>query len=221
VILWGVFLYLFFGTVTLNSYNLITVISRYFILVSVPIAVLSSYSLRSISSYMASRLRLRMSYSMMLLLAAATVSNVPAYNALYNYNASISGDIHAFSGLVAYPGLQGNATRLYVSGPYQSINFISFLSGYAPIRGATTAPLNILKKTDATAWATGACRRGGNVYLAIVYSNNSESLYASVLNNWIAPNCNLAEVETFRDNLSSESAYNGMGVEIRLYKATG
>ncbi len=83
---WFTFFYLFFGTESLHGYVSITVVTRYFLLVSVPMALLAAYLL--FDMYVVS-LRLRGKRIalgvLVLLLALILISNIPAYTAVYTY----------------------------------------------------------------------------------------------------------------------------------------
>jgi 4-amino-4-deoxy-L-arabinose transferase-like glycosyltransferase len=218
--LWGVFFYLFFGTVTLTGYSFMAVISRYFILVSIPIAVLASYSLCSISDFVSSRLRTRPIYIVLLFLSVIIISDIPIYNTLYNYNISISGAIRTFSGLLNYfaTNSRGEGISMSISDNGYATNFLRFLLGYDN-RGINVIPMNFSSKANITTWVSNECRPGTkNTYFVLVYSNYSELRYETVFQNWIVPYCNLTKVGTFQDGPSSNSVYDAMNVDIKQYK---
>jgi hypothetical protein len=196
------------------------VISRYFILVSIPIAVLASYSLCSISDFVSSRLRTRPIYIVLLFLSVIIISDIPIYNTLYNYNISISGAIRTFSGLLNYfaTNSRGEGISMSISDNGYATNFLRFLLGYDN-RGINVIPMNFSSKANITTWVSNECRPGTkNTYFVLVYSNYSELRYETVFQNWIVPYCNLTKVGTFQDGPSSNSVYDAMNVDIKQYK---
>lgn len=206
------------GTVTLATYSFITVISRYFILVSVPTAVLASYSILKISRAIGSRSRALPVYIAALFVLAIILTNIPLYSTLYNYNISIRGDLNTFSKLLNYFTSSANGrTNLFITDNGTALSMLRFISSYN--RNLSLSPLDFSEKANVAGWANATCNSGApNAYFALIYANHSRSLYETVFDNWVRPYCNLTEIETIRDNASLNSSYNGMNVEVDLYK---
>ena len=167
LLLWGVILYLFFGTVTLGSYNFIVIISRYFLLVSVPLAVLASYALCGISEAAAKRLKSRPLYFELALLALIVLTNLPLYSTLYNYNLSISGDVTAFSSLVNYLNVNhvSGDLRVFISASNESgeVTMLRLVSGYN--RNFSLSPLDFSSRGNLTRWASKECSPGSRAHI--------------------------------------------------------
>jgi 4-amino-4-deoxy-L-arabinose transferase-like glycosyltransferase len=219
VILWGVFFYLFFGTVTLTKYAFITVISRYFIAVAVPMAVLASYAICKMSDTMSRRTRTARTRFIALFLIAAIVSNIPAYLALYNYNMIISGSVGDFSSLLRYmsANAQGGRPDLLVSDNGPSVSFLRFIQGYGA-GNETIIPMDFFDRNSVTALVHRECATGAKAYFALVYANSSEASYDTVYQDWVIPQCSMTEAGAFQDKQAADEPYNSMNVEIRLYK---
>ncbi len=219
VLLWGVFFYLLFGTVTLTKYSLIFVVTRYFIMISVPMAVLGGYVIYAV--YNASRPLLR-AYNtslLVLILVVVIISNIPVYMMLYNYNLTISGNTRTLSSVLKYaidssPG--SNGIYLFTN-ENSTASFIEFLSSYNST--IHTSALNLSNRNAMTRQLSRICvPYAGNIYLALSYDNYSALQYNTILNDWIIPNCNLTRLRNFSDNLSSGSIYNQMNIHVELYK---
>jgi 4-amino-4-deoxy-L-arabinose transferase-like glycosyltransferase len=83
---WFTFLYLFFGTESMQGYVFITVVTKYFLLVSIPMAVLAAYLLFDIYSASHHHLGKGIALTLLaLLIALVLISNLPAYTAVYVY----------------------------------------------------------------------------------------------------------------------------------------
>jgi hypothetical protein len=72
------YLYLFFGTESISSYSLITVVNRYIIWIVSPVAVAAAYFLSQVNAWFQSRLGIRGAGVIIILLVfAAILSNLP------------------------------------------------------------------------------------------------------------------------------------------------
>ncbi len=218
VVLWVAFLYLFFGTVSITSYSFIYLVSRYFIMVSVPIAVLAGYALLGI--YRASKpiLKTNSIYLPILILIIIIVSYIPIYNTLYNYNISISGDARTLSSMLNYVRAASHGSNLSVIViDNETSNFLGFLSAYNKTIGIYT--LNTSNRVRIANQLNSICSpRAANTYIAIAYDSYSELGYRTIFNDWIETDCGLTMAASFYDNASSNSFYNGMNLHIYLYK---
>jgi 4-amino-4-deoxy-L-arabinose transferase-like glycosyltransferase len=220
-ILWVAFLYLFFGTVTVTKYSYIFVVTRYFIMVSVPIAIIASYTMLSIYKLSAPRLKSKAVYLSILILLILIVSYIPAYNTLYNYNTSISGNARTLSSVLSYIKAEpeGRNTSLIII-DNDTANFLEFLSGYNKTTEIYT--LNTSTRTETEGQLDSICvPRAANVYIIITYDNYSKlHLYETIFNDWINTSCSLIKLKSFTDNSSLDSAYNGMDIQADLYKVS-
>ena len=87
---WFMFFYLFFGTESLSSYTFITVTTRYFIMVSVPMVVIASYFMIWVYGMCISIMHKDMAIKVIVFLAVVAVAwNVWLYLYLYTYKLSI------------------------------------------------------------------------------------------------------------------------------------
>ena len=211
------FLYIFFGSVTLTRYSFIFVVSRYFIMIAVPIAVLTAYSVSRIHEYSIKYLR---NYSMLVpifILLIVAVSYIPVYSTLYNYNISISGDTRTFSSMLSYVRTNSSGRNIsIITIDNSTANFLDFLSGYNST--VKIEALNISNRIRATTQMSRICIPGSNSYVAIAYENYSRLQYTTVFNDWINESCSLVKLRSFNDTESAFSTYNGMNVYINLYK---
>ncbi len=94
---WFTFLYLFFGTESLQSYASIVVVTRYFLLVSIPMALLAAYVL--FDAYMICRhvTGARVALGLLvLLIVLILVSNIPSYKLAYAYRLFILSNSTAY-----------------------------------------------------------------------------------------------------------------------------
>ncbi len=219
--LWGVILYLFFGTVTLGSYNFIVIISRYFLLVSVPLAVLASYALCRLSEAAAQHLKRRSLYFELAFLALIVLTNLPLYSTLYNYNLSISGDVMAFSNLLNYLNaapIHGNTHGfISVSNNSGDMQILRLISGYS--KNFSISSLNFSSRGNLTRWASQECSPGApGTYLILEYQSTYQSLYYGILDSWIRPYCSLTRIGMAEDSASAYGTYNGMNVVVDLYR---
>lgn len=92
VLFWGFLLYLFFGTISISHYVLAAVILRYFILVAAPMAILASYSIVSIATYVQTKLNSGNwlgAVVVVFLLFLILLSLVQAYVLVFLYNTLI------------------------------------------------------------------------------------------------------------------------------------
>lgn len=215
VITWGIFLYLFFGSVTLTAYNLITVVSRYFILIVLPMSVLAAYAVYNFCSYLARRYR---KAATALLLALLIVSYIPAYLTLHNYNSSIAGDTRTFYAALNYMHADsGNRpVELLVNGNSSAL-YASFLSSYSA--NTDVIAMNTTQFAKARNQVSAMCNQTTeNRYLMVVYDNYSKGMVSAIFSSWISPYCNFTRIGSFYDNRSEYSVYNGMNVRIDLYR---
>lgn len=215
-LLWGAFLYLLFGTLTLTKYSFVYVVSRYFILVSVPMAVLAAYAIWMV--YIASRPLLKSynKYLLVLIIAVVMVSNIPIYRALYNYNLTISGDTRTFSSALKYLQSTGHNITIFTSDNYTT-NLLEFLSSYS--KAVHISTLNLSNRVVLTDELSKICKANAeNTYLAFSYDNYSILQYKAIFDAWIKPGCDLTGVGTFSDNASSKSIDNSTNVRIALYR---
>ncbi len=219
ILLWGVFFYLFLGSVTLTKYSFIFVVSRYFIMVSVPMAILGGYAIWAVYNACRPILRSYAVCALLLMLIVVIVSNIPLYRTLYNYNISISGDTRTFSNALKY--VMGNPANPGVPNIFanenSTANFLMFLSSYS--KSINIATLNTSNKNVITRQLGQICgASAGGTYFALSYDNYTTMRYNSIFSNWISPNCNLTKLKSFYDNASSGSIYNGTNVRVDLYK---
>jgi hypothetical protein len=217
VILWIAFLYLFFGTVTISKYSFIYVVSRYFIMVSVPIAVIASYALLSICKLSKPILKNNSIYLPALILLIVVISYIPIYKTLYDYNSSISENTRSFSSTLSYIKTQSQGNNLtLVTIDNVSSDFLEFLSSYN--KNINVYTLNTSSKTKITMQLNRICTpQAVNTYIIIAYDNYSRLASTTIFNDWINTSCSLVKLNSFNDNKSG-GPYNGMDVEINLYK---
>ncbi len=85
-VLWSLFIYLFFGTESFSQYTFITVVDRYFILFSIPLAILGSYASVALTNFLAGDSRRWVAICLLIaILAIVIVSNMPSYFAVHEY----------------------------------------------------------------------------------------------------------------------------------------
>jgi 4-amino-4-deoxy-L-arabinose transferase-like glycosyltransferase len=211
VLLWGVLFYLFFGTVTITKYSFIFVVSRYFILVSVPMAVLAGYAVWSF--YKAARPHLG-SWAIcpvILILAASLVVNMPAYSTLYNYNLSIAGDTRTLLGILRYvisnSKDSGSGIRIYTNDNDTEF-FLQFLSAYNKTINISSLDVRNLNEMDLQLYKV--CKANySNTYILLTYENYFGE---------VSPNCDIKSIGVFYDNISSGGIYSGTDLRVYLYR---
>lgn len=89
LILWLTYFYLFLGTESIHSYSLITVVSRYFIWIATPMAILAGYFLSESFKWLQYTFKTRTALTyIMLLVVICLVSNLPmlAMFSLHKYS---------------------------------------------------------------------------------------------------------------------------------------
>jgi 4-amino-4-deoxy-L-arabinose transferase-like glycosyltransferase len=91
---WFTFFYLFFGTESVHSYALIVVVTRYFLLVSIPMAVLAAYALFDMYETFQYAAGARFAFGLLVLcIVLILVSNIPSYRFAYAYKLYILGSV--------------------------------------------------------------------------------------------------------------------------------
>ena len=86
LIFWFTFFYLFFGTESPQSYAPIVVVTRYFLLVSIPMALLAAYALFNLYETFLYAAGARVALGLLvLLILLILVSNIPSYRSAYAY----------------------------------------------------------------------------------------------------------------------------------------
>ena len=218
VIFWGVFLYLFFGTVSITSYSFITVISRYFALVALPLCVIAGYALWDLYKVFAIVFKQRAKLMLGLLLALTLLSDLPIYLALYNYNMLIAGDARTISAVLSSvtSAAHGGNVYLYSNDNY-AVSYLDFLMDY---RGPVNASLlQFRSKGLLTSQLNGICTPNAvNTYILIDYNNYSKLQTETIVNNWLVPACNMTKVGSFNDSMAQSAIYNSYNLNIDLYK---
>ncbi len=197
VIFWVAFLYIFFGTVTITTYSFIfAAVSRYVIMVSVPMAVLASYALLSIYKASIPVLKNKSIYLPIFILVIAIISYIPSYNILYNYNKSISGDNKVLSNLIHYVKTEshgGNVNLITTSNT--SADYLKFLSAYN--KSINIYMLNTSSETEIMTQLGSVCLPNPtNTYIIVSYDNYSRLAYTTTVSNLINTVCNVTELES-------------------------
>lgn len=197
VVFWVSFLYIFFGTVTITTYSFIfAAVSRYVIMVSVPMAVLASYALLGIYKASIPTLKNKSIYLPILILIIAIISYIPSYNILYNYNKPISGDNSALSNVIRYVKTEshgGNANLITTSNT--SANYLKFLSAYN--KSINIYMLNTSSETEIMTQLDSICLPNStNTYIAVSYDNYSRLANTTTASNLINTVCNVTKLES-------------------------
>jgi 4-amino-4-deoxy-L-arabinose transferase-like glycosyltransferase len=217
IILWGVFLYLYFGSISLGSYDFAFVSPRYFDIVIAPIAVLAAYGI--IMAYKSAR-ELFGNWAgvatFVILMIMVIASNYPTYFIFYNYNLSIAGSTAAYASMLNYTGTSNVRLLFNTQTPAE---FTSFMAGYSNSINITylnTGEPNVMMQQISDFCSSTS----KSSYLAIAYDNYSKLEYRIITDRWPYSTCNITQVGFFYGKGSNSSTYNSFNAEIRLYKVS-
>lgn len=195
VIFWIAFLYIFFGTVTITTYSFIfAAVSRYIIMVAVPMAVLASYALINIYKASTHILKNRSIYLPIAILVIAIISYIPSYNILYSYNKGIFGDNKVLLNVIHYVKTESNGGNVnLITTSNTSENYLRFLSAYS--KSINVYMLNTSNETEIKTQLGGVCLPNAiNTYIIVPYDNYSRLKYTTEINNLIGTVCNVTEL---------------------------
>ncbi len=211
----GFMLYLFFGTISLSSYITAYVVTRYFIVVAAPLAILAAYSIVVLSDLFSLAFSNKVGYAVLSAFILITIGfNAFVMTSVYAYNYSIYATTQVLSAaLQGIPAGGSTPAVIYVADwlpqssltwligaygipPYES--FLYFLTGFSP---------NVAIKSVTMTVCPGAA---SNQYLLGMYGNNTQNVTESI-NTWLSgSNCVLALV----GNYSATSSF----VRVSLYR---
>ncbi|MCL5430295.1 MAG: glycosyltransferase family 39 protein [Candidatus Marsarchaeota archaeon] len=220
IIFWGFFLYLFFGSVTISAYHMITVITRYFIAVAAPLSILAAYFVLSIGNVFAVAFK-KTGFAVIVLVFVAILlyANLQIYGSIYYYNKAISGDSTVMSYAVSYFNTIQTKSDLLINdnNSYEYMNFLSENGNAQYVPNMSVLQIyhtNTLKSQIANACLTN------NAYMMVVVDNFTTNNYDILSSPIVWPkNCSPIRVAVFNDTAAASNTPQGQFlINATLYK---
>ncbi len=211
IVLWGSFLYYFYGTISLTSYTLMDVVSRYFLVLAVPMAVLGGYAIMEFYGIF----RRTMGHAVACIMVAAVLIeavalNLPAYSTVYSYDLAVSGSAALLGEVAAMAASWAwGANTVFYTNDMAAGRYLEFLSGYGTLHvmdgGTSCVPA-----------------ANGMAYL-LFYDNSTRAQDIGMLRSWAGGGCSLVPVGNFSDinRITTIGAFNNTDLYASVYRVAG
>ncbi len=208
----GFLLYLFFGTISLSSYTTAYVVTRYFMVVAAPLAILSAYAISDIADVFAIVFREKGRLAVIGAFLAITLGfNALVLSSLYVYNQSIYHTTMIFSD-AAKAAIASNpnaTTQFWVADPI-ILNFSAGGYGIDPVASFLWFVTGFNSSVIVRNTAGTSCNPSiSNQYLAALYAANTQNT-TLIMDAWLGTNCTISYIGNYTSMTTP--------IRIELYK---
>ncbi|MGC8669631.1 MAG: ArnT family glycosyltransferase [Candidatus Micrarchaeia archaeon] len=98
---WPIFFYFFFGTMELSKYTFIAVITRYFSIIAIPMAIVGAYGFSRLHKMLEQRIGKKAYIFSIIFMTEIFLFSIPTYITIYDYNSAIVADNHVLSSVAS------------------------------------------------------------------------------------------------------------------------
>lgn len=207
LLLWGTLTYLFFGTGSLATYFFINVVSRYFILISLPMAIVGAYGISIFYEPLEhANNRTKLYLFILILLLITFIFNIPIYLGLYDFNRVVSGNTAELYNVLSYANSQNHSNNVIFTNQNATAEFLGFLSNFK----YTTVSNN-----------DNVCQRNySGSFLLIATQNGTLEQKLKNSSFWSGSQCKLIPLHAFYNLQARNNTFSYYGIDSELYLIT-